>query len=152
MTNAFIAEKVLLINLSVVQASEPDPESLKISVASQEFESPIIIEKPKSLIDKHRVAPFEAEVDLHISALKENFTKLSQFEILKIQTDYFTQCIESALESQYRKIIFIHGIGNGTLRNTLLELLKQYEEYQAQNASFKKYGYGAIEVVNKTIE
>jgi hypothetical protein len=144
--NAFLDEKALLLSLTVVQGAESSPERLE--GADLPFDSRVKTEKSKALIDKHRIAPFEAEVDLHISSLQDNYTKLSNHEILKIQTDYFTRCLESALEAQYRKIIFIHGIGNGTLRNTILEMLKEYEELTAQNASFKKYGYGAIEVLN----
>jgi hypothetical protein len=145
--NAFVSERALLVNLTVVKGFESTPESLE--GGDLLFDSRVKTEKPKSLIDKHRIAAFEAEVDLHISALQENYQKLANHEILKIQTDYFTNCLESALESQYRKVIFIHGIGNGTLRNTLLEMLKQYTELKVQNASFKNYGYGAIEVLNE---
>lgn len=149
-TNTFITEKALMVNLSAVVESVSEPEE------NEGYEpvsdSKIILEKPRSLIDKHRIAPFEAEVDLHISALKDDYSKLSQFDILKFQKDYFLQCIESVLESQYRRIIFIHGIGNGTLRNTITDILKQYEEFRVQNASFKKYGYGAIEVINTLVK
>lgn len=146
--NAFINEKALLINLTTVQGVETSAEKLEGSDPEAPTQLKIEVQKPKALIDKHRIAPFEAEVDLHISALKDDYSKLSNHEILNIQKDYFIKCLESALEAQYRKIIFIHGIGNGTLRNTILETLKEYEELTAQNASFKKYGYGAIEVVN----
>jgi hypothetical protein len=147
-SNAFIYEKALLINLTNVQGLKTSPE--KLSGTDPEFspQTKVAVQKPKAFIDKHRIAPFEAEVDLHISALQDNYTNLSNHEILKIQTDYFSKSLESALASQYRKIIFIHGIGNGTLRNTLLQLLKEYEELTARNAPFKKYGYEAIEVVS----
>lgn len=144
--NSFLDEKALLVNLATTGATIPTPEQSE--GADTPFESRIQTPKPKALIDKHRIAPFEAEVDLHISALMDNYAGLSNFEILKIQTDYFRKCLDSALEAQYRKIIFIHGIGNGTLRNAILEILKEYEELSSHNASFKKYGYGAIEVVN----
>ena len=146
--NSFFKEKALLINLTTVLGVESSAEKLEGSDPEIAAQVKIAIQKPKALIDKFRIAPFEAEVDLHISALKDDYSKLSNHEILKIQTDHFTKCLESALEAQYRKIIFIHGIGNGTLRNTILEMLKEYEELTVQNASFKKYGYGAIEVVN----
>lgn len=144
--NAFIDDKALLVNLATIQSVGALPEALEGS--DLPVESKVKTEVPKALIDKHRTAPFEAEVDLHISALQDNYSNLGNHEILKIQTDYFQRCLESALEAQYRKIIFIHGIGNGTLRNAILEQLKAYEELQVQNAPFRKYGYGAIEVVN----
>lgn len=148
--NAFINERALLLNLTVVKGADTSPASTE--GADFQFDARVKTEKPKALIDKHRIAAFEAVVDLHVSALQENYTKLSNHEILKIQTDYFSKCLESALESQYHKVIFIHGIGNGTLRNTLLEILRQYTGLKVQNASFKNYGYGAIEVVNEKPE
>jgi len=144
--NSFLDEKALIINLASAGTTVSTPGQTE--GADHTFESRIQTPKPKTLIDKHRTAPFEAEVDLHISALTDNYAGLSNHEILKIQTDYLQRCIESALEAQYRKVNFIHGIGNGTLRNAILEMLKQYEELTARNASFKKYGYGAIEVLN----
>lgn len=144
--NNFAGDKLLMVSLTVLQARESSPESLE--GADLPVDSRIKVEMPKALIDKHRIAPFEAEVDLHISMLEANYSKLSNFEILKIQTDYFQKCLGSALEAQYRRIIFIHGIGNGTLRSAIVELLKPYEELTVQNAPFKKYGYGAIEVIN----
>lgn len=144
--NNFISDRILMVSLTVLQASEFSPESLE--GADLPVDSRIKTEMPKALIDKHRIGPFEAEVDLHISMLEANYPNLSNFEILKIQTDYFQKSLESGLEAQYRKITFIHGIGNGTLRTAIIELLKSYEELTVQNAPFKKYGYGAIEVIN----
>jgi hypothetical protein len=146
-TNSFLEGKALMVGLSIVQGLETSPEKLQGADPDFSSQSKIAVQKPQALIDKYRTAPFEAEVDLHISALQDDYSKLSNHEILKIQTDHFQKCLASALEAQYRKIIFIHGIGNGTLRNTILEMLKEYEELTAQSASFKKYGYGAIEVL-----
>ncbi|MCD6112828.1 MAG: DUF2027 domain-containing protein [Bacteroidales bacterium] len=102
--------------------------------------------KPKSLIDKHKIAPWEAEVDLHISALIEDYSGLSNSEILKYQVNYFTRCLESALKYDYNKVTFIHGIGNGILKTTIKAILKDYENIVTKNAPFSKYGNGAIEL------
>ena len=47
---------------------------------------------------------------------------------------------------QYVKIIYIHGIGNGSLKKKLKDELRGYEEIEVRDASFQQYGYGAIEV------
>jgi hypothetical protein len=148
-SNPFMDDKALLVKLSVVQMVESLQERLEGADMETVNRLKANMVKPKALIDKHKVAPFEAEVDLHISSLSDNYSNLQNHEILKIQTDYFTKCLESALEAQYTKITFIHGIGNGTLRNKLIEMLKENDELQAQSAPFKKYGYGAIEVLMK---
>lgn len=106
------------------------------------------ITKPQSLIDRHKIGEREAEVDLHISALKEDFKELSSDEILRYQISYFETSLESAITHQYQKVIFIHGIGNGTLKSTLRKKVKEeYPDFIVRNAAFTQYGNGAIEVL-----
>ena len=46
-----------------------------------------------------------------------------------------------------RKIVFIHGKGEGVLRNALIKELKhKYKNCSYQDASFQEYGYGATMV------
>jgi Domain of unknown function (DUF2027) len=99
------------------------------------------------LIDKHRVTGREAEVDLHISALRDNYEGLSNHEILHIQTSYFDRSLESAILNNYAKVIYIHGIGNGVLKAALINKLKEYNDIEFRNAPFARYGNGAIEIV-----
>jgi hypothetical protein len=99
------------------------------------------------LIDKHRVSGREAEVDLHISSLRDNYEGLSNHEILQIQTSYFDRSLESAMLNNYAKVIYIHGIGNGVLKAALINKLKEYNDIEFRNAPFARYGNGAIEIV-----
>lgn len=99
------------------------------------------------LIDKHRVTAREAEVDLHISALRDNYEGLSNHEILHIQTSYFDRSLESAMLNNYAKVIYIHGIGNGVLKAAIINKLKEYNDIEFRNAPFARYGNGAIEIV-----
>jgi hypothetical protein len=102
---------------------------------------------PGSAIDRYKISPREAEVDLHISALKENYDNLSPREILTIQLGTFEKMLESAMANNYTRVVFIHGIGNGTLKQSLIERIKDYGDLEFRNASFAKYGNGAIELV-----
>jgi hypothetical protein len=106
--------------------------------ASQYKEAPII--------DKHRISPGTAEVDLHIEELVADGNKIDTEQILKIQLDYFTRTLESAIANKYFKVIFIHGVGNGTLKSEIKFLLDTYEGLNYTQASQKVYGVGAIEV------
>ena len=46
-----------------------------------------------------------------------------------------------------QKIIFIHGKGEGVLRQAIIhELNYKYKHFQYQDASFQEYGYGATQV------
>jgi len=98
------------------------------------------------LIRKHQVAPREAEVDLHIHELVEDPSNLEKSEILEFQKNYFLKCMDGALAMGFLKVTFIHGVGNGVLRNTLFDQLKNYKGIEVFDAPIAKYGVGALEV------
>jgi hypothetical protein len=98
------------------------------------------------LIEKHRLGRDEAEVDLHIEELMEDTSGLDTAHILNIQLDYFSRALESALSNGYRKVIFIHGVGSGTLKSEIKMILEGYKGLEYRQASMAKYGVGAIEV------
>ncbi|HAG16329.1 MAG TPA: hypothetical protein DCG69_07380 [Bacteroidales bacterium] len=100
----------------------------------------------KSLIDQHKIGLLEAEIDLHISALEPDYKQLKNHEIIQMQLNYFEKTLEDAMIHQYQKLIYIHGIGNGTLKNELRKILKTYPDIQVKEAPFQLYGYGALEV------
>ena len=99
-----------------------------------------------AIIDTHRIGPGEAEVDLHIEELVENVKSLEPDRILKIQMDYFYKCLDSAIASNYHRVFFIHGVGNGTLKSEIRLALDRYEGIEYTQASMLKYGVGAIDV------
>ena len=68
--------------------------------------------------------------------------------MLTVQMDKFHQELAKAISSGVKKIVFIHGVGNGTLKNELRrELQRKYSKYTTQDASFREYGYGATMVI-----
>ena len=95
---------------------------------------------------KHKTGDKEAEVDLHIHELVDNTTGFEKVEILEYQKNYFLRCLESAIASGFRKVTFIHGIGNGVLKDVILDILKKQEGIEVFDAPMEKYGAGAIEV------
>jgi dsDNA-specific endonuclease/ATPase MutS2 len=47
-----------------------------------------------------------------------------------------------------KKIVFIHGVGNGKLKHELRRILDaEYKNLRYQDASFKEYGFGATMVL-----
>jgi hypothetical protein len=82
----------------------------------------------------------------------EDFKDLTPHEILKVQMDYFTKCIESAVERNFRKITFIHGVGNGTLKSAIMRKVQDYEHAESHLASLAKFGVGAIDVTIKPLK
>jgi hypothetical protein len=102
-------------------------------------------EEPKKV--KKRT-PDIVEVDLHIHELIENSGGLSNHEILQIQMDKFHSEMKSAIETRVNRIVFIHGVGNGVLKQEIHKKLKStYAKYFFQDASFQEYGYGATMVI-----
>jgi hypothetical protein len=92
--------------------------------------------------------PEIVEVDLHIEELIENTSGLSNHEILQIQMDKFHSEMKFAIDKHIKRIVFIHGVGNGVLKQEIHRKLKStYAKYFFQDASFKEYGYGATMVI-----
>lgn len=91
----------------------------------------------------------DAEVDLHIQELVADYKNLSNGEMIQIQMKRFRREMDNALKNHYHKVVFIHGVGNGVLRNEILRELKTYQGVMFHDAPFEKYGYGATEVVLK---
>lgn len=103
--------------------------------------------QPDEVISKHKTGPREAVVDLHIGELLDNYSKMSNTEMLNYQLNYFVRCIESAIKMYLTKVTFIHGVGDGVLKSKMLEILKAYNNVRTKDASMHKFGYGATEVL-----
>lgn len=86
-------------------------------------------------------------VDLHINELLDNTHGLSNADILNYQIDAFRKVMDENLRNKGKKIVFIHGKGEGVLRQALMkELNYRYKGNDVQDASFREYGYGATQV------
>jgi hypothetical protein len=99
------------------------------------------------IIGKFRTAQGEAEVDLHIDKLVETPETINDAAKLKLQLDFCKECLESAIEHSYKKVVFIHGVGVGILKMEIHRLLKQYDNLEYRDAPIAKYGIGATEVL-----
>ncbi len=87
------------------------------------------------------------EVDLHINELLDNTAGMSTSDILNYQIDTFRKVMDANLANHGRKIVFIHGMGEGVLRKAIeKELNYRYKKHRYQDASFKEYGFGATQV------
>lgn len=102
--------------------------------------------KEKQLIDKFRSAPGEAIVDLHIAELVDNILGLSSLDMINIQVDTFKKVLQNAISNEYHKVTFIHGVGNGVLKSTIIKELEDYEGLENTMASIAKFGVGALDI------
>ena len=87
-----------------------------------------------------------AEVDLHLHELVEDETRFSDGEKLRYQLAYFERSLEAAIRDGKRKLIVIHGIGEGVLREEVRKVLQYYENVRFHDANMARYGSGATEV------
>ena len=149
----FMEERLLLVSVAQSAAlnSIVNKEESKMDEEALIRQKALEI-KPASLIEKHQTGPREAVVDLHIGELTANFNHMSPQEILKFQMDYFKRCIESAVDHNFRKVTFIHGVGNGTLKNAIIKKVNDYEHAESHLASLAKFGVGAIDVNIKPLK
>lgn len=130
-------------------------ELVKIHGKMEEDDSPIIKEEvaPKKqsnftiLKDKSTVNQRDFwELDLHIESLIEDFRGLTTFEIMKTQMQEFKRFFSKAKANQIQKIVIIHGVGEGVLKNEIRNYLAQQEFLEFYDASYLEYGKGATEV------
>ena len=87
------------------------------------------------------------EVDLHASALLDSTAGLEPKDILTVQLRAFHETMKAHAHERGRHIVFIHGKGEGVLRQEILKELKRYyRQCTHQDASFREYGFGATMV------
>jgi hypothetical protein len=138
--NKLVNQKALIVELFITENSineiKADKELIKLNIL-----------KTESVILKHRTDDESAEVDLHLHNLVDDESKLNNSEKLKIQLDYFVRCLEGAIKENFKKVVFIHGVGAGVLKYEINNILKQYENLEYFDASIAKYGIGATEVL-----
>ena len=88
------------------------------------------------------------EVDLHINELLDDSTGVSNKEILDIQLEKVESEMRSAIQLRVKRIVFIHGLGQGVLKQEVTKLIKsKFSKYYFQDASFKESGYGATMII-----
>lgn len=87
------------------------------------------------------------EVDLHAHELLDTMIGLAPKDILDYQLKVFADTMNAHAKERGRRIVFIHGKGDGVLRKSILKLLqRQYPAARYQDASFREYGFGATMV------
>ncbi len=90
------------------------------------------------------------EVDLHIHELLDNTNGMSNGDMLNYQLDVFRKTMDEYRGKKNQRLVFIHGKGEGVLRNALLKELKsKYGSCISQDASFREYGFGALLIIIK---
>lgn len=126
-----------------------DPKKLKKEMYSKASGNADVVTKHPVKTPQKRESDMEV-VDLHAEELLETTAGMSAADILNYQLDVFRKTLEKFKASKGKRVIFIHGKGEGVLRHALIhELNYRYKKYTYQDASFQEYGYGATQVTIK---
>lgn len=86
------------------------------------------------------------EIDLHIEELLDSHIGMSNTEILIKQMSEFRSFFKRAQEKSIPKLIVIHGVGEGVLKNEIRTFLSRKENVEYFDASYMEYGKGATEI------
>ncbi len=150
--NDYFEEHAIIVKLNEEDLSEsiekltPDElRKIKSEKSEQELMASHLSQKFKV---KKEGSPIK-EVDLHIHELLDNYKGLSNAEMLHIQMETFHKALNEGIKNhEVKKMVFIHGVGAGTLKNELRKALtNDYPQLYFQDASFKEYGFGATLVI-----
>jgi len=132
-------ELVNVSSSSVINVTNYEVAQIKAEKENTNRKNKLIV-KPKE-----RNAP-KMEVDLHINQLVKSPKGMSNHEILNLQMETAKRQLEFAMRKRIQKVVFIHGVGEGILKEELKFLFGRYENLKYYDADYQKYGIGATEV------
>lgn len=148
-SNPYFDEQVLAVDI----VKDDEVQGRRAAVDAKAVEAAISEKKrvdrraPRPAVKRKGPDTSLLEVDLHASELLSTTAGMSKADILNYQIDYFRRVMDSNLRNVGREIIFIHGKGEGVLRQALLkELNYRYKSCEVSDASFREYGFGATRV------
>ncbi len=132
-----INKKGHILQLDLEEIATINTEEIRNKMFSSNEEKTIstinIVKKPSTVID------------LHIEELEKNSLDFNHKKpILEIQISAFESSLESAIAHGMDEITFIHGIGNGILRDEIHRRLGRHKNVAYfKDAQKDKFGYGA---------
>ena len=145
-----IAELILIEAVERPVEPEPEPEKeeeTKLDVSGLFQQKKNHSDKPiRSKPHAQNNRMLEMEIDIHIEELLDTYKGMSNAEIIQVQLRHFQQALDKAITGRYRKLVVIHGVGNGRLKQEVRAILDA-EEIRYYDASYSKYGFGATEIV-----
>lgn len=84
------------------------------------------------------------QVDLHIEKLTKSYDTMNNNDMMELQLKTFEETLDRAIATGMDEITFIHGVGNGTLRNRIHKKLSKIQGIKYFEDSMKeKFGFGA---------
>lgn len=145
--NDYFDDEAIIYNLIRKDLAEKE-----LVVSAEDLESAMrektVASRPRiQAAKKQKETASVIEIDLHIDELLDTTAGLESGDMLEYQLNKFHEIMDENKSNKGQKIVFIHGKGNGTLKNAILnELKNKYKGIYFQDASFREYGFGATMV------
>ncbi|SKB85724.1 hypothetical protein SAMN05660477_01468 [Soonwooa buanensis] len=127
----FPKDKVLLLDKSLY-------DDIKVSVKK---------ENTKPVSKKHKKEAFR--IDLHFENLVKNPHDYESFERLMIQREKLQESIEFCRKHKLKRMIIIHGIGDGVLQNMVYDVIRGLADVEYDDDGFFYHQSGSIELIFK---
>ena len=147
--HALTGNKAWVDEVFLLFEEAPEPEARPIT---NEDIRRMMLEKESRTSGKKASVPhlknqsLHKEVDLHIEELLDNWSGMSNGQLLDIQLKRVVKELDEAIATHMRSIVFIHGVGNGRLKQEVRRVIAGYKNVRFHDASFQRYGFGATEV------
>lgn len=87
------------------------------------------------------------EIDLHLDELVEFPAHVEFSKMLQIQMNHCRSFIQKAKRNNIRKVVVIHGVGQGVLKESVRNYAFEIGAKEYQDADFRTYGRGATEIL-----
>lgn len=86
------------------------------------------------------------EIDLHLEELVSHPQRLNNWEKIHVQIEHCKHCLEEAMRLKVNQLVFIHGVGEGRLKEEIRNLISSYSNIECFDADYSRYGSGATQV------
>lgn len=145
----------------LLKVNEDNTVSYKRKETSHEVDEPNSKQPIKNLnklqpyikeFNYHKGSNKVLEIDLHIEELTATPQLLKNHEKLEMQLQHFRECLEHAFILKINRLVFIHGVGEGILKNKIRTYLREkHTEIEVLDGNMQKYGFGATEIIIRNL-
>jgi Smr domain len=138
----------------LLQSGEPtfsypliDDFVIKKKAAPAEKYEPVAKLQAVPLVTTKTIEAAKYEIDLHIEQLVDNKKGLTNTDIVRLQLETLRHYLQLAIVHRQERMVVIHGLGKGKLREEVHAVLKTIPEISRfKNEWSGRYGFGATEI------